>query len=205
MYPKVSPVQKPNKDKFSELDVTTLSLLSPYFTTDDEHKLFDFSIILSHQQKNKIDQFIVDFECALICESHFILMFRTNCGKGNTDTVEETEMKECPPTQESPETENTSLAPEGRTEAQNTEKGFYTIQNCLCQVFLLFDQQRNHCRQIHVHVVDVFYTQFCVFSAVVRQLCQVQVLHISPGVVVHHAAETLLLHWHAQLHAEPAG
>lgn len=51
----------------------------------------------------------------------------------------------------------------------------------------------------------MFYTLFCVFSAVVWQLCQVQVLHISPGVVVHHAAETLLLHWHAQLHAEPAG
>lgn len=69
--------------------------------------------------------------------------------------MEETEIKEGPPTQESPETENTSLAPEGRTEAQNTEKGSYshfTIQNGLCQVFLLFGQQRNHCRQIQIQI-----------------------------------------------------
>uniref|UniRef100_A0A3P9BZX7 Solute carrier family 43 member 3a n=1 Tax=Maylandia zebra TaxID=106582 RepID=A0A3P9BZX7_9CICH len=60
-----------------------------------------------------------------------------NCGKGNTDTVEETEIKEGPPTQESPETENTSLAPEGRTEAQNTEK-VQSFGSCVKSRFFIF-------------------------------------------------------------------
>ncbi|XP_005737463.1 solute carrier family 43 member 3-like [Pundamilia nyererei] len=69
----------------------------------------------------------------LIC----FLTFRINCGKGNTDTVEETEIKEGPPTQESPETENTSLAPEGRTEAQNTEK-VQSFGSCVKSRFFIF-------------------------------------------------------------------
>lgn len=43
------------------------------------------------------------------------------------------------------------------------------------------------------------------FSCMFLELCAVLALPVAPAVVVHHAAETLPLHWHTRPNAQPAG